>query len=324
MESSNVTVSVENSTISGTEGLTLAAKMTMSGQLLFTVLITGANSLVLIALCKFHTLRDITGIFVANLAVADLIIGVSLPFQVAFFLYPELELNKYACLLRYVVISFSCNASTYSLVCTVFDRLIAISFPLRYVQIMTRRKAYVMVVVIWIVDLSLQSIPLLGANSYDSVPMCLYSLVIDDWYRVANSSHVLFLSLVMCVMYMRIFHIVRQQVKRIKSETVPTVGQSTVSHSQRMNTVVALVVLFFNISWLPFLITQLTMPRAEHITKEKVLIANFCVLLGILNSVVNPIIYAWKNKHYRRAFKKLLCLNLSNNEINTGVSVETE
>ena len=62
-----------------------------------------------------------------------------LPFQMAFFYHPHMEKNKAMCVLTYLVISFACNASAFSLSCTVLDRYIAIAHPFSYVQIMTEK-----------------------------------------------------------------------------------------------------------------------------------------------------------------------------------------
>lgn len=295
--------------------LSVFAKVTISFQLILMVLIICANSLVLTALCRFHSLRDNTGIFVANLAVADLIIGIGMPFQVAFFFHPELEMSKTCCILRYLVITFACNASIYSLVCTVFDRLIAIMYPLRYAQIMTKSKAVGLVIIIWIVDIVFQSIPLFGVNNWGMVPFCLYELVMNKWYRLANFASGLFFAFLMFVIYMQIFYIVRRHMIQIKTENTEVVGQTLNKNSRQMNSVIAIVVLFFHISWLPFFITEMTMLEPQDVTVEKVWIANFCVFAGLLNSIVNPIIYAWKNKQYRRAFRKILCLNVTTEDI---------
>ena len=297
--------------------LTVFAKATISLQMILMVFIVSSNLLVLAALCRFQTLRDVTGLFVANLAVADLIIGLSMPFQVAFFLYPEMERIKNLCILRYLVITFACNASIYSLVCTVVDRLIAISYPLHYAQIMTQTKAMLLIAAIWFIDIIFQSIPLFGVNNYDTSPFCLFELVMNEQYRFVNFLSGLLFAFLMLLIYIRIFCIVRYHLRRIRAENAQNPSQSQTRSSSQMNTVIAMVVLIFHISWLPFFITELTMIKAEDVTQQKVVVANFCVFPGLINSVVNPVIYAWKNKQYRSAFRKLLRLKAMHEDSTT-------
>ncbi|KAH3787301.1 alpha-1A adrenergic receptor-like [Dreissena polymorpha] len=291
-------------------GLPLFAKITITLMIIVSIVVTVGNSLVIAAIVKFERLRDITGVFIANLAIADLIIGASLPFQIVFFFYPSLEANKYSCLLRYLVISFACNASIYSLVCTVLDRYIAIIYPLHYYEIMTKRVAYIMVGLIWTVDVIFQSIPLFVVNDYDQSPFCLYEVVMDKWYRCANLVHGIVLAFIMFMLYMNIFLIVHKHVTRIQSEAIVQSESRQRQVAKQMNTSIAMVVLFFHISWLPFFLIQLTMLDVGQVTQTKVMVANFLVFLGIFNSVVNPFVYAWKNKQYRRAFRKLLGLSV--------------
>lgn len=302
------------------EGLPTFAVITITLQLITMVAIVSGNLLVLIAVLKFKTLQDITGIFVANLAIADLIIGLSHPFQVAFFFFPEMERNKIACLLRFEIIIFACNASIHSLVCTVVDRFIVISYPLRYHDIMSRKIVLGLVIGIWTFDTCCAFIPFF-ANNWEMSPFCLYELVMDKYFRAFNHIGGLFFALLMFLMYVQIYSIARKHQRQIQNENLQYMGDPNIRGTKQMNTVVAIVVLFFHISWLPFFFIELTMLELEDVTEVKVLVANFLVFLGVINSVVNPIVYAWKNKQYRRAFQKLLGLKVRRDDIDTIQSI---
>ena len=288
--------------------LPLHAKLTVAFQVIVMAVIVSGNVLFLVAVIRFRHLRDITGIFVANLATADLVTGLSLPFQMAFFYHPHMERNKVTCLLRFQVISFACNASAYSLLCTVLDRYISIAHPFKYVRIMTEKVAYSLIAIIWTVDLFLCLIPLYGANDWETATICLYEIVINKYFRLFNFIHQIAIALIILLIYVRIFFIVRSQLRRIQAESVFNTGDTTNRPTKQMNRVVGMVVLCFQVSWMPFFILQLML--IEDVTVTKVLVANFLVFLGILNSTINPFLYAWKNKQFRNAFKKLLCFSL--------------
>ena len=317
----NMATQLNKTTLSDRHGneMPLFAKLTIAFQMIIMVVIVVGNVLVLVAVVRYKHLRDITGLFVANLATADLVTGLSLPFQMAFFYHPHLERNKFACLLRYQVISFSCNASAYSLLCTVLDRYIAIAHPFKYVRIMTNKVAYTLIGIIWLVDLLISLIPLFGAHNWEIAPMCLYEIVISKYFRCFNVLHQIAISLIIFLIYFKIFLIVRSQLRRIHMESVFNIGDTTSRPSKQMNRVIGMVVLCFQISWLPFFIVQLML--LEDLTQTKVLVANFLVFLGILNSTINPFIYSWKNRQFRQAFRKLLCFHLEVDEIETTISV---
>ena len=93
----NVTISPNTTEpVDGPTGMTLVAKITVTLMFISMLVIITGNLLVLIAVFSFSTLRDITSIFIANLAVADLITGLCHPFQIIFFFYPALEQFKHA------------------------------------------------------------------------------------------------------------------------------------------------------------------------------------------------------------------------------------
>ena len=164
-----------------------------------------------------------------------------------------------------------------------------------------------MVAAIWVVDALFQSIPLFGVNNFDSSPMCLYEQVMDKWYRICNFTSGLFLAFGMLLVYIKIYFVVKKHVTQIVTD-VPQIDAIRVQQKRhvQMNRVIPIVVIFFHISWLPFFFIQMTMLEPAGVTHHKVLVANFLVFLGIMNSVVNPVVYAWRNTQYRRAFKKLL------------------
>lgn len=77
--------SFSSSDVAVSTRISVFAIVMVSFQIVLLILIIAGNVLVLVAIHKIRALRDITGIFVGNLALADLIIGITLPFQVLFF-----------------------------------------------------------------------------------------------------------------------------------------------------------------------------------------------------------------------------------------------
>lgn len=46
--------------------------------------------------------------------------------------------------------------------------------------------------------------------------------------------------------------------------------------------------------------------------------------LALANSAMNPLIYAWKNTNFRRAFQRILRLKSPNNKLNSSLKVFLE
>lgn len=277
-------ISAENGSglpnIAGSEDhqITLFAKVMASLQLIMMVAIQTGNTLVIIATIKFSALRNATGLFVCNLAIADLIMGFVLPFQVMFWFQPGLVKNDYACLFRFLLVSFSVRASIYSLACTVVDRYVAIAYPLRYTEVMTFKLACILLTVVWLVSISISMIPIVGFEYFVTVRICVLPLILHDGLRFfENTSNILF-GAFMAALYARIYMIVRRHAREIAaSESIQT-APNDVRKSRNMNTVVALVVIVFHISWLPFFCAQMTMIRKRDVTPTKVQVSSFLIL----------------------------------------------
>lgn len=61
----------------------------------------------------------------------------------------------------------------------------------------------------------------------------------------------------------------------------------------------------FCLCWAPFFVTNVVDPFIDYTVPEKLWVA--CLWLGYINSMLNPILYAFLNKSFRRAFLIILC-----------------
>ncbi|KAI3385704.1 hypothetical protein SNEBB_009173 [Seison nebaliae] len=124
------------------------------------------NVLVLLAIFRSSSLRAATNIFVGNLAVADLLLGVCvLPLSV----YSEVKsgawrLGYILCRVWAAIDVLCCTASIVSLCIISIDRWIGVRKPLRYAYIMTRKRAFIVVVCVWVISLGISVVPLIGWN----------------------------------------------------------------------------------------------------------------------------------------------------------------
>ena len=115
------------------------------------------NSLVILAVVKYESLRTSTNTFVLGLAVADLMVGLNIPFYVSFYFDVSYICEPVACLCRYFFALFVTISSLLLLVGVAADRYVSIIYPLRYPTIMTTKVAAVIVVGIFIYVVVLSS-----------------------------------------------------------------------------------------------------------------------------------------------------------------------
>ncbi len=98
---------------------------------LFFAILFG-NGLVLFAITATKNLQSRTSYFIAQLAIADILVALILPFHIALFLNRELLNNFYICLLRYTTVLVAFLLSLLCLLCLTYDRLLALTYPLHY------------------------------------------------------------------------------------------------------------------------------------------------------------------------------------------------
>lgn len=100
---------------------------------LLFILILGGNILTIIAVRTCRRLRAIiSNLFILSLAISDLIVGISLPYHVTFYLGSNLGESHGLCLMRFFLIIFACCVSILTLIAIAVDRYIAIVYALHY------------------------------------------------------------------------------------------------------------------------------------------------------------------------------------------------
>ena len=119
---------------------------------LFSLVVIVGNSTVLLIIYRVRALRSSSNILIASLAIADLEVGL-----VVYPVYIALTRKWFSTHLVYRLENFlwiQCLVtSTFTLCAISIDRLIAVTFAIRYTQIITKKRCYQTILSIWITSL---------------------------------------------------------------------------------------------------------------------------------------------------------------------------
>ena len=249
------------------------------------------NTLILAALPKETSLHPQSKVLFRNLAITDLCVGIiAEPLLVAYLMSLIKQRWDICYKLEYAGFAIGvilCSVSLFTLTAISVDRLLALLLGLRYRRVVTLTKAYISVVVMWVLSV------VVGA--------AIYSLdtVILDWS--------MFITIFLCVVisslcYTKSFVALRRRKRRLEDSTFqgPTeviikVPLNLARYRKAVYSALWVQVTLL-VCYLPFGITT-TMPEFSL----SVYLMTLTLLL--LNSSLNPLLYCWKIREVRQPVK---------------------
>lgn len=153
---------------------------------LFITIVLG-NVLTIVAIAVTRRLRNVlSNYLVLNLAVSDLLVGISLPYHLVFYLHGQLSHEKVICVLRFVLISVACGGSIYNIMMIAIDRYIAIVHPLSYNAYATKKRMLLIIAGTWICTIGVSSIPIYW-NRFETSSNCDSETVLPRYSSRRNS-----------------------------------------------------------------------------------------------------------------------------------------
>ncbi|XP_031557019.1 octopamine receptor Oamb-like [Actinia tenebrosa] len=292
----------------------LGVGLTISGLIFMYIIITLSilgNILVCSVIFKYTSLQTVSYYLVCSLAVSDMMVSVTVvPFDIVYWIYfPVWPLGGLICNLWNSVFFLFLMASVFNLLAISTDRFIAIVYPLRYKELMSFNVVKVIIAFIWTysiitgIILFLVLIPPEKKVYSFELPPAFHAFLL-----VVN---VLIPFLIMIGFYFKIYVIARRHAKRVGIiSNIPTdirnVGD-LIGRELRVAKALGIVVITFVLCWLPFEIINIAILIDEGIENCAMEIADtLSCWLAYLQTAVNPIIYAFSNTKFRKAFKKIL------------------
>ena len=248
------------------------------------------NILILAALPKETSLHPPSKLLFRNLAITDLCVGIiAEPLLVAYLMSLVKQRWDICYYLDYAGLAIGailCSVSLFTLTAISVDRLLALSLGLRYRRVVTLRKAYISVIIMWVISV------IIGAAMYS------LDTVILDWS--------MFITISLCVVisslcYTKIFVALRRRKIRLEDSGFqgPTefikVPLNLARYRKAVYSALCVQVTLV-VCYLPFGI-------ATTIPEISLSVYLMTLTLLLLNSSLNPFIYCWKIREVRQAVK---------------------
>ncbi|XP_022802799.1 dopamine receptor 2-like isoform X2 [Stylophora pistillata] len=256
----------------------------------FVVLI--GNILVIVSFAKKTILRTHTNYFIVSLAATDTFVGlISIPWWIIilFISYKEQAWFTYLHDIWVIFDILGGIGSILHLVALSWDRFCAIVWPLSH-RIYTGRRYLLILALIWSVAIP---VAVCSKPGMASAPKAYNVTVIVAFFFVPL--------VIICVS--QAFVVISIRKNRIQK--FYKLRRSLYKEVRVAKTVIMMIALFM-IGWLPFFALSLvTYIRPEVQPSWQAICAVKFLQYG--NSVVNPVLYAHKFPHFRKAFSALLC-----------------
>ena len=255
------------------------------------------NTLILVALRKESSLHPPSKLLYRNLAITDLCVGIIVgPFSAAYWISEAMErwdICFYALHLSSMISSVLCVVSLLTLTAISIDKLLALLLGLRYRQIVTLKKTYVVMLIFWVCSIV-------------AAAMYIVNTLVTSWW----ANMVTFLCLVTSIFsYTKIFLTLRynsiqpqEQISQAQSTQATPLNMARYrkAASSALWVQVTLVVCY-----LPYFVAVVLTPHGE-LPFPTYLARQFGVTILFLNSSLNPLLYCWKIKEVRQAAKETL------------------
>ncbi len=278
-----------------------------------TTLIVFGNIIVLLVFHFTHSLKNTTSVFIKSLACADLGVGINCMFSVHSWFAGGWPYGFLLCKLVGYLIAVTVGISILSLAGVSIDRYIAIIKPLQYHSILTKRRARIYVIVVWLLSaiIFLPSLFGWGSNNYyynsemydctmhweENVTFSFYIISIIVLPALSTSAFCYFWILRICFIQeqkTRQYELACQQ---------PNPEMCKRRHEKLLAKMFLVVISAFYITWIPFVVVRIIKGTTDKELSPTLMF--FTGWLGLINSFLNCFIYSVCHRTFRKGCKTL-------------------
>ncbi|KAK6466305.1 somatostatin receptor type 1 [Huso huso] len=262
------------------------------------------NAMVIYVILKYAKMKTATNIYILNLAIADELFMLSVPFLATSAALQHWPFGSLMCRLVLSVDGINMFTSIFCLTVLSIDRYIAVVHPIKAARYRRPTVAKMINICVWVLSLVVILPIIIFADtvpSGDGGVDCNFLWPESSWseafviytFLLGFLLPVVAICLCYCliVVKMRAVALKAGWLQRRKSE-------------KKITRMVMLVVTVFVICWMPFYIIQLL---SVFQRPPDPVITQLFVILSYANSGANPILYVFVSGNFRRSFQRIMC-----------------
>ena len=259
------------------------------------------NILVIASMIKFEHLQTAPNVFIANLAAADILTGViSIP---VYYVFGFLEERVTFCYIFLYASLLPSIASVSFLTLIAVDRTLCIVKPFFYLRNMTVKRAMLLSVGGWVQAMVSSFWPLILPD-VRARGRCGIETFIVQTVWIVHIATFFFQTILFLVLYGIIGYVAHKQAQRIGVETA--CGETLPNGEAKIRKTMMMILGIFYLCWSPYVIGCMFVYVLGYHQSWLIVFVQVASFLVMCNSVMNPIIYACRDRTFRKAFKSLL------------------
>ncbi|KAM6957220.1 somatostatin receptor type 5 [Aplochiton taeniatus] len=267
----------------------------------------GGNSLVIHIVLHYSKTESVTNIYILNLAIADELFMLGLPFLAVQNTLQFWPFGSFMCRLVMTVDSINQFTSIFCLTVMSIDRYMAVVHPISSPKWRRPRMAKLVNCTVWAASFLVVLPVVIFANIQREGGTCNIA-----WPQPANIWQAAFIIytftvgfvcplLIICLCYLLIVFKIRSSGKKVHATST-----KRRKSERKVTRMVVIVVAVFVFCWLPFYALNI-INLLVSLPPEYQGLYYFVVVLGYANSCANPIVYGFLSDNFKRGFRKALC-----------------